>query len=238
MTNDSAKNFFINNPIFVKYKKRFDLSRLKSRDVLKSVNMNERIVEIPFAIAAVAALPKGATVLDLGCTESSLPVQLAALGYAVTGFDFRPYPYQHPNLTFVQGDMTQLPFEKETFASVLSISTLEHVGIGFYADPQEVAQADKKAMAEIVRVLKPGGIFVLTAPFGVKAQTPHQRIYDQKAVEDLLAALAIKDMRYFMSATLPNADCNSWVEISQEKAGAIASPQATKCVCLAIGQKK
>ena len=161
---NSGANYFINNPIFVKFKKRFDLFKFKSQQVLKSVNINERIVEIPFAIQAVAALPKRAKILDLGCTESSLPLQLAALGYSVTGFDFREYPYGHPNLTFVQGDMTKLPFDKENFDAILSISTLEHVGIGFYADPQEAQQADKKAIGEIARVLKPNGLFVLTAP--------------------------------------------------------------------------
>ena len=234
----SEKNFFINNPIFVKYKKRFDFAKFKSNQTLKSVNVNERIVEIPFAIQTAAALPKGAKILDLGCTESPLPLQLSALGYAVTGFDFREYPYRHPNLTFVQGDMTKLPFENGTFDGVMSISTLEHVGIGFYSDPQEVAQADKKAMAQIVRVLKPGGIFVLTAPYGVKAQTGHQRIYNQEGLEDLFSGLSVQERRYFKSDILPGADCNTWVEVDQEEAGRIASPQATSCVCLVVGRKK
>lgn len=234
----TEKNFFINNPIFVKYKKRFDLAKFRSEQTLKSVNVNERIVEIPFAIQAAAALPKGAKILDLGCTESPLPLQLAALGYAVTGFDFREYPYRHPNLTFVQGDMTKLPFENATFDGIMSISTLEHVGIGFYADPQEVAQADKKAIAEIIRVLKPGGIFVLTAPYGVKAQNSHQRIYDQKGLEDLFSAFSVQERRYFKSVTLPGADCNTWVEADQEEAGRIASPRETSCVCLVVGKKK
>ena len=71
------KNFFINNPIFVKYKKRFDLLKFQSKQILKSVNINERIVEIPFAIQALADLQRAAKVLDLGCTESPLPLQLA-----------------------------------------------------------------------------------------------------------------------------------------------------------------
>lgn len=238
MKNETEKNFFINNPIFVKYKKKFDFSKFKTQQTLKSVNINERIVEIPFAIQAVAGLAKGAKILDLGCTESPLPLQLSALGYAVTGFDFREYPYRHPNLTFVQGDMTKLPFENARFDAILSISTLEHVGIGFYADPQEVEQADKKAMAEVIRVLKPGGIFVLTAPYGVKAQTGHQRIYDQKGLEDLFGALSVQERRYFKSDTLPGADCNSWVEVDQEEAAAIASPKSTTCVCLVVGKKK
>lgn len=233
----TEKNFFINNPIFVKYKKRFDFTQFKSKETLKSVNVNERIIEIPFAIQAVAGLARRAKILDLGCTESPLPLQLAALGYQVTGFDFREYPYQHPNLTFVQGDMTKLPFESGRFDAVFSISTIEHVGIGFYTDPKEVREADKNAMAEILRVLKPGGIFVLTAPFGVKTQTEHQRVYDQKSLEDLLGSLRIEQRRYYKSTLLSGAACNSWIEIDQEEASAIASPNTTSCVVLAVGKK-
>lgn len=235
----TEKNFFINNPIFVKYKKRFDFKVFRSRDVLKSVNINERIVEIPFAIQAITNLSRGAKILDLGCTESPLPLQLSSLGYAVTGFDFREYPYHHPNLTVVQGDMTKLPFEKGTFDAIMSISTLEYVGIGFYADPQEVQQADKKAVGEIVRVLKPGGIFVLTAPYGVCAQTGQQRIYDEKSLAEVMGAqLNVEDIRYLKSVKSDEANCNTWVEITKQEAAGIASPEATSCVCLVKAKKR
>ena len=59
-------NFFINNPIFLKFKKRFNFLEWRSRTILKSVYMNERIIEIPFAIQALVSLPKGEKVLDLG----------------------------------------------------------------------------------------------------------------------------------------------------------------------------
>lgn len=231
-------NFFINNPIYLKFKKRFNFLEWRSRIVLKSVYMNERIVEIPFAFQVLASLPKGEKVLDLGCTESPLPLQLAALGYQVTGFDFREYPYGHPNLTIVQGDMINLPFEKETFAAVCSISTLEHVGIGFYTDPREIEQADKKAMNEITRVLQPGGIFVLTVPYGVELQNEHQRVYDQKALGNLLSSFEVSERRYFRSVDLPQASCNTWVEIEQLEADAVASAHNTACVCLISAKKR
>jgi len=71
--------YLINNPIFVKYKKRFDWLKMKWKPYLKSVYVNERIVEIPFAIRCLSNIPKGSRVLDLGCSESPFSLQAAGL---------------------------------------------------------------------------------------------------------------------------------------------------------------
>ena len=123
---NSGHEYFINNPIFVKYRPSFDWLRLKSGRHLKSVYMNERIVELPFALHSVMSLPTGSRILDAGCTESPLSIQLAAMGYQVTGYDYRPYPYTHPNLDFVQGDLLNLPFGDETFAAALCTCLAVH----------------------------------------------------------------------------------------------------------------
>ena len=133
MMSDKDSTYFINNPIFLKYKTRFDLFNFRSTKYLKSVFINERIIEIPFAIACLNALPKGQKILDLGCTESTFPLQAATLGYRVTGFDFRPYPYAHPNLRFVQGDILKLPFEAEEFDAAFCRSALRKQ-VNFHRD--------------------------------------------------------------------------------------------------------
>ena len=51
------------------------------------------------------------------------------------------------NVTFVQGDVGELPFENESFDIVLSLN-------GFHAFSDKDA-----AFSETCRVLKPGGIF-------------------------------------------------------------------------------
>lgn len=226
------KNYFINNPIFVKYKTRFDFKRWQKVRSLKTVRVNERIIEIPFTIAAVSDLPADSRVLDLGCSESPLPLQLAALGYRVTGFDFRPYPYHHPNLQVVQGDILKLPFEPEYFDAVLSISTLEHLGIGFYTDPQEIKAADQKGMAEIRRVLKKGGQLILTVPYGVAAMNEHQRVYGPAQLAQLLSGWQIVRQRFFASTEHGESRSNYWEEIAADQAARIASPSVTQCVGL------
>jgi SAM-dependent methyltransferase len=52
----------------------------------------------------------------------------------------------------LRGDATRLPFATETFDRVITSEVLEHI------------QADVDAIAELVRVLKPGGTFACTVP--------------------------------------------------------------------------
>jgi len=225
-------SYFINNPIFVKYKTRWDFFRLKRKRVLKTVFVNERIIELPFAIESLCALPKGAGILDLGCTESLFPLQAAGLGYHVAGLDFRPYPYAHPNLTCVRGDMCRLPFENDKFDGVFSLSSLEHVGIGFYEDPASCREADRTAVEEIYRVLKEGGLFVVTVPYGKASVNSHQRVYDAEGLKTLLEKFDIQEKKHFQNFTKDGVPGNFWEQVSPEKAAQVESAENTAGVCL------
>jgi 2-polyprenyl-3-methyl-5-hydroxy-6-metoxy-1,4-benzoquinol methylase len=54
---------------------------------------NERLIEWPFIFRHIDKPPK--KVLDIGCWESILSIQLAMLGYKVTGIDIQNYGYKH-----------------------------------------------------------------------------------------------------------------------------------------------
>jgi len=234
---DADKHYFINNPVFVKYKKRFDIAQFKAVTHLKTVFVNERIVEIPFALESLNGLSRDKRVLDLGCTESVLPLYVAGLGYKVTGFDFRHYPYIHPNLEFVRGDILQLPFADESFDVVFAISTIEHMGIGFYDDPVLVREADQRAVAEAHRVLKKEGTMTITVPFGVAAMNDHQRIYDEAALGTLLAKFTVREKRYFRNVTDVRRQGNFWQQTDFGEAATIRSQRTTNGVCLVRAAK-
>ncbi|MDP2653557.1 MAG: class I SAM-dependent methyltransferase [Candidatus Omnitrophota bacterium] len=235
---NSDSSYFINNPVFLKYKTRMRLAPPFGREeFLKSVFVNERIVEIPFAIACLSALPKGSKILDLGCTESTFPLQAACLGYRVTGFDFRPYPYTHPSLEFVQGDIVNLPFPPASFDAVFCISTIEHIGIGFYADPLSGVDADHQAAGEAGKVLKTGGILVLTVPYGAGQANKHHRIYDQKTLAALLKDFRVQELRYFVNSRFPEGRANSWIEVGEKDAAVVESGESANGVCLVKAAK-
>ena len=223
-------SFFINQPVFLKYKRRFDWRMLKRRPFIKKALLNERIIEIPFAIDALSGIPKTSKVLDLGCMESVLPLFLAGLGFKVTGFDFREYPYRVPNFEFRQGSILELPFEKDSFEAATCVSTIEHIGIGFYDDPKDNVSSDIKGMSEVRRVLKTGGLLILTVPFGKALVNNQQRIYDREGLDKLLAGFSVKTIKFFKNTPVVKGN-NYWEEISPLQAGESEYSAGTECVC-------
>ncbi len=192
--------------------------------------LNERIVEIPFVIDALAQMAKSSKVLDLGCMESVLPLFLAGLGFQVTGFDFRQYPYRVPNFKFIQGSILDLPFEKGYFDAVTCVSTIEHIGIGFYNDPKDNLSSDIKGMLEIKRVLKPGGLSILTVPFGKTSINNQQRIYDQQGLDKLLVGFSVNTIKFFKNIQVVHGN-NYWEQISSSQAESLNYINGTECVC-------
>lgn len=223
-------SFFINQPVFLKYKRRFDWRSLKRKPFIKKALLNERIIEIPFAIDALAKISKVGKILDLGCMESVLPLFLSSLGFQVTGFDFRQYPYRVPNFEFVQGSILDLPFEDASFDAATCVSTIEHIGIGFYNDPKDSLRADLKGMLEIRRILKPQGLLILTVPFGKVSVNHQQRIYDQKGLSELLSGFSIETIKFFKNVQAAQGN-NYWEQVSPGQAESLSYTEGTECVC-------
>lgn len=168
---------------------------------LFEVYMNERVIDYPFVLSNLQ-VPIGVKILDLGCLGSILPIEMASLGYRVWGLDLGDYPLEHPNLTFVRGDVTHMPFEPCFFDVVTAVSTLEHIGLERYGDHGD-SRGDRKAVEEITRVLKPGGRLLLTVPFGRRGVAKWKgvnlhRAYDWTAVRDLVQGLDIVHSRFYM----------------------------------------
>lgn len=225
-------NYWINPGFFIKYKDRFDLRKLARDRSLKHAVVNERTVEIPFTIKSIASLNEKSWILDLGCSESILPLQLAPLGFNVVGLDMRMYPYQADNFHFVNGDILNLPFKENSFDAVCCISTIEHIGIGFYNDSLSDDKADVAAVKQIKKVLKPNGHLILTVPFGKYLVTKQQRIYDMDRLSELFLGLTIKDIRYFIKEDSKIYKSNYWRRVSQaEISNADFSEDWTRSVC-------
>lgn len=107
-------------------------------------------------LATVRAVdPKpGERVLDIAAGTGTSSAALAKSGAEVIALDFSPGMVEegrkrHPDLTFVQGDAMKLPFADGEFDAVTISFGLRNV------------QQPKVALAEMHRVLKPGGRVVI-----------------------------------------------------------------------------
>lgn len=170
----SEVGVWVNEPLSV----GFEGQTLQVNDV------NERVCEIPFVLAAVAALPTTAHVIDIGCCESPIALHLASLGYQVTALDPRPYPFSHQNITVVEQSIEDYQPTVPVDAAIL-LSTIEHIGIGSYG-LDRAERLDLAAMSHVRSLLGATGLLVLTTPFGTAAVNELERTYDVAGVHELL----------------------------------------------------
>lgn len=161
---------------------------------LRVANINERIAEIPFIFSALGTLPRGSRILDVGSTESTVSVSLASLGYDVTAVDPRPYPLSHERLTNHVGPIET--FSSETpFDGALLLSSIEHFGLGAYDLPVN-EKADLEAIQRVWDLVRPGGMLVLTTPYGIAETTDLQRTYTPDQIDTLLEGWTILERSY------------------------------------------
>jgi SAM-dependent methyltransferase len=190
-------------------------------------SVNERMVEVPFVLRSLEESDE--RILDVGCSQSILPLELAHLGFRVWGIDQRSYPVRHPNFAFVRCDVCQLSFPASFFDTVICLSTLEHVGLGFYGDTRH-ERGDLAAIRELSRVLKPGGKLILTTPYGRRGEG-WQRVYDSAGIAELLAGLRIEKARYCVQAG------DVWQETDERSLREIDSTDETRAVILIVARK-
>ncbi|MDO9411076.1 MAG: class I SAM-dependent methyltransferase [Pseudolabrys sp.] len=115
---------------------------------------NARLIDI---FVRLSRLPGGARIADLGCGSGVFSNLLRQRGYDVTGVDLSPKlinvaQAKFPGITFLEGDIEQLPFTDASFDGVLLGGVLHHL-----PDPSRCA-------AEVARILRPGGSFVAFDP--------------------------------------------------------------------------
>lgn len=145
--------------------------------------VNERIVEIPFIFSAIEHDNKPNKILDFGCARSWISLSLASLGHEVYGIDLRDFPFQHQNFIFQK--MNILDFEIRNFDFIISLSTLEHVGLGAYGEKYD-QQAFAKVVNKIHWLIKPDGRFILTLPVGMPSSDQFEKSFSPDEIIKLI----------------------------------------------------
>lgn len=114
--------------------------------------------ECTFAARQIAAV-KPISILDIGSYRHFVLGLLAH--FDVTTVDVRSRAPISSKETVITCDAKKFSLPDDAFDVVLSLSTLEHLGLVRYGDEFDF-EADRKALREVVRVLKPGGHLILT----------------------------------------------------------------------------
>lgn len=109
-------------------------------------------------------------------------------------YDYRPADLVLDNLTSTFADLTNLPFADNSVPSLSCMHTVEHIGLGRYGDSLDY-DGDLKAVAELKRVISPGGSLLFVVPLGresVICFNAH-RIYDKQQVLTLFNDMELVD---------------------------------------------
>ncbi|ATG48464.1 hypothetical protein CEW89_13350 [Celeribacter ethanolicus] len=136
---------------------KYDAETLRKRSerrVERAIKLAEAHAGIPFTSA-----------LDVGCAraENHGPIRQAGI-HAYTGIDLddQHFPAREQGMDLVKASVEDMPFEQDTFDFSCSFNVLEHV------------TRPEKAISEIARVLRPGGVFCTTfGPQFNAANGPH-----------------------------------------------------------------
>jgi len=135
---------------------------------------DERVVEYPWVMArlpqAGAELLDAGSALNFGYLLDMPPLRAGR----VTIFTLAPEgEYRRPNARYLYGDLRHSGLPDSSFDIIVSISTLEHVGMdntqlytGDTAMKESRPDDYLAVIAEFQRLLRPGGRALITVPYG------------------------------------------------------------------------
>ncbi|MGH0428007.1 class I SAM-dependent methyltransferase [Bacillus hominis] len=122
---------------------------------------------------------KEVQVLDVGCGDGYGTYKLSLTGYKAVGVDLSEVMIQKgrergegPNLSFIKGDLSSLPFENEQFEAIMAINSLEWT------------EEPLRALNEIKRVLKKDGYacIAILGPTAKPRENSYPRLYGKDVV--------------------------------------------------------
>lgn len=112
-------------------------------------------------------------------------------------YDYRPAPLGLSNLECKRADLLSLPFETGAVESISCMHVVEHVGLGRYGDPLDY-DGDLKAVAELKRVVRPGGQLLFVVPMGRDSiiQFNAHRIYSYEHVMSFFEGFRLREFAF------------------------------------------
>lgn len=127
------------------------------------------------------------TILDLGCGSGRHSIELARLGFKVTGMDFskeaialaRKWAVREKlKVKFIEGNFHQkLPFKDESFDAVLAIDSICY----------DTSESLNFILDEVKRILKRGGVIFVTLPTQSGNPLVTHLVFSKEEIEALIS---------------------------------------------------
>jgi len=163
-----------------------------TKDKLPSTPFDQHYTYHPAWAARILADTKPALHIDISSILSFSTIVSAFV--PVKFYDYRPAQLALSNYESEFADLTQLPFDDNSIGSLSCMHTVEHIGLGRYGDALD-PQGDLKAIAELTRVLQPGGTLLFVTPVGKpKIEFNAHRVY---AFEQIISAFSPLHLQEF-----------------------------------------
>ena len=114
-------------------------------------------------VVSQRTLTRGA---DIGCATGCFPAMQLVTGIErCTVFEVRPVEANDDRIEIRVQDLTYAEDVEAEFDLVTCLSTIEHVGLGRYGDQLD-PWGDLKMAANLRRILRPGGVMLISFPIG------------------------------------------------------------------------
>jgi len=157
--------------------------------------IDERVVEYPWVFAQLPHNP--GRVLDAGSALNHQylvdrrPLNQAELTIMTLAPEKRCFWSR--SISYVFGDLRSTKFASDVFDIVISVSTIEHIGLDntlLYTADSTKRESDnlgyQPAVSEFKRVLRPGGLCLITVPFGRSGVHEWYQVFDKQMIDNVV----------------------------------------------------
>lgn len=120
-----------------------------------------------------------------------------------TMIDIRPADVHLENFAMEAGSILAIPLADGSVESLSSLCVVEHIGLGRYGDELD-PWGSEKAIAELRRVLSPGGHLLISVPVDSVSRVYFNahRAFTREHVMELFAGMALVEERYIYGSAV------------------------------------
>lgn len=214
--------------------------------------LDERVIEYPWFLSR---LPEGrGRLLDAGSALNHEYIlshpRLSEKIISIYTLAPESESYWQRGVSYIYGDLRDCCFRDTYFDWIVSISTLEHIGMDntrhYTRDPaknENCPESHIQAVLELRRVLKPQGVLYVTLPYGRASNRGWLQIFDSEKVRNLEEAFQprVSFENYYRYTNCgwqrtSAEDCRdaAYFDVSQEQCKTPGFAAAEAVVCLEL----